>query len=760
MKHDERGNHFWTVAALAVVVSGCGQGALEMPGLKHWVIDANPNTGVDCCTDVLMLGDLSGDGNPDVIIGAENAEKDGLVWYEFPTWRKQVIANGSFTTDGQALDMDGDADLDVVVGTFVDGKGEVLWFENVPGGGPGRWKRHVAGTGYVHDLAVADLDRDGDADIVTGDKKGVAALQQVSPGVFVRHALVERAGEGIAIADIDSDEYPDVVYGGSWLRNPGAIGPGEWQSHAIAPGWSADTRVAASDMNADGRSDVVLSVSEGKGTLAWFESPADVASGAWVQHVIEERPLEGVHSLQVADIDRDGKQDVIAAEMHTAPRKRIIAYLGRGAGYEPRLIASTGSHNMRVADLDGDGDIDLVGKNYAGKGRAIEWWENTASDSQSWDYASIGAKRPRTEQGKMGLVFADLNRDGLTDVAAGSFAYLNPGPAPGGAWRDVRLAKGVDVYFAIDADRDGHRDLVGLTDSEVLWLEARDESAASWSAAPVQTVAKGRTQGYAVGQLWPGEHPQLIFTRGRSLWALDVPVDLSRRPWPIRQISSKNEEEGIGLGDIDGDGDLDIAAVQAEGHQVMWLENPGSGQIEWPGYLIGGHDDRAKSWLDRIAVADVNGDRRLDILATEERQDHEIRANLYWFEAPEDPRSGSWTRHVIATHRSLNSMDVADVNSDGLYDISVAEHTDQTNDWAEDSLTVVYLNGRGGCYWRPFVVERGPHSSHLGARWVDLDDDGFNELVSIGWTQFQHVHSWRKRVAGIKDEPSSRVPCP
>jgi hypothetical protein len=123
-------------------------------------------------------------------------------------------------------------------------------------------------------------------------------------------------------------------------------------------------------------------------------------------------------------------------------------------------------------------------------------------------------------------------------------------------------------------------------------------------------------------------------------------------------------------------------------------------------------------------------------------------AHFYWYEVPGDPIEGKWTRHTIARHRSLNSMDIADIDGDGLIDIVVAEHTDQKGEGSKDNLTVVYLNKDRGQFWTPQVVERGPHSSHLGARLVDLDNDGVPEIVSIAWSQYKDVHLWKSVTAG------------
>lgn len=742
-----------TILMILVLSSGCGPRDKSVAFLKHWIIDPEPNTGKECCTDVLMLGDINGDGNQDVVIGAEHAEGSGLVWYQYPSWEKQPVASGEFTTDGQLADMDRDGDLDIVIGSFREGKGEIFWFENVSGTGKKEWVRHIVGEGYAHDLVAGDVNGDGKMDIVTCNKKKVVLWEQVSPDSWRAHVIAERPGEGIALFDIDGDGDFDIVYGGSWIENPGSWKTAPWVSHPIDPKWSPDTRVFVADMNMDGRPDVVLSVSEGKGPLSWFESPENPKTGVWIEHPIEKGRLEGAHSLQVADMDGDGKLDVITAEMHTSSNKRVLIYLNEGETFIPVVLARKGSHNMRVGDIDNDGDIDIVGKNYAGPGRVIEMWENQNSNEKKWRYISIDEKRPKKEKGKMGLCFTDADKDGFPDVVAGSFLYLNPRGKIENLWERIRLADDIDMFFAIDVNENNLADLIGIAGDTVIWLEAKNEKADSWNTRPIGKVAKSRTQGYVASSLVPGKKPQLIFTRGKNLYVLEIPTNPERDSWPLHLISTENEEEGIAVGDIDGDGDMDIAVVHADGHHAVWLENPGSIALNWKMHIVG----ESESWLDRIAIADLNGDGRLDIIATEERRDRILAATLNWFESPADPKAEKWTRHVIGRHRSLNSMDLADFDGDGSIDVVVAEHTDQRNEDVRDNLTVVYLNREHGRVWLPRVVERGPHSSHLGAKAIDLDQDGFPEIVSIGWNQYRNVHMWKKIIPGFGRRENKEV---
>ena len=213
------------------------------------------------------------------------------------------------------------------------------------------------------------------------DKKHLKAWYADGSG-YRREAILEHKGEGLAVADLDRDGDTDILFSNQWLENRPADAGG-WQAHELAPQWNVDTRVAAVDMNGDGRLDVVLSGSEGEAGIAWFESPAEPRAGTWQQHVIEAGVLVGAHSLAVFDVDLDGDLDVIAGEMHTSPGKRIFAYLQGPAGWQRVLLATHGCHNLMAGDLDGDGDVDFVGKNYGGNGRFLELWVNRAQDLRS-----------------------------------------------------------------------------------------------------------------------------------------------------------------------------------------------------------------------------------------------------------------------------------------------------------------------------------------------------------------------------------------
>jgi len=337
---------------------------------------------------------------------------------------------------------------------------------------------------------------------------------------------------------------------------------------------------------------------------------------------------------------------------------------------------------------------------------------------------------------------------------AGGLAYLNPGGDPEAHWKPERLPADPDVYLSLPAAGERALQLVGASSDRLVSL--RRAPSGVWRWRVLGDLPPGRTQGYTLLPPEAGRAQRAALTRGNNLLLVEPPAPGSKAPWRTVFLTGHVEEEGVAAADLDGDGDFDLAAHRRDGdaHTVFWLENRETEGRAWAPHVVA----TGERWLDRIAAGDVDGDGRVDLVSTEESRDLERNAQIYWFRAPDRPREQPWTRNRIATLRSVNSLDLVDVDRDGDLDVVVAEHTDFTSAaGAVDNLTAVYENVDGGSRWVEHVVERGPHSSHLGARTVDLDGDGDLDIVSIAWRQFTHVHAWRNdapaavaRIAGAR----------
>ncbi len=114
----------------------------------------------------LDVGDLNGDGRPDVVMTVAGGA-GRISWFESPAnpdrprWRKRVIDPGPLdSAQGVSLaDLDRDGDLDVVT-SEVSGEGRLLVYLNA--GRASGWSRQVLGTPALHNVRVSDVGGDGD----------------------------------------------------------------------------------------------------------------------------------------------------------------------------------------------------------------------------------------------------------------------------------------------------------------------------------------------------------------------------------------------------------------------------------------------------------------------------------------------------------------------------------------------------------------------------------------------------------------------
>jgi hypothetical protein len=173
----------------------------------------------------------------------------------------------------------------------------------------------------------------------------------------------------VAAVDVDRDGDIDVVTtSGDTKRVEVQLNPaspdGRWETKVIAtlPDAVYLDRVAAVDLNRDGRVDVVVTEENGRAEGAstfWLEQPNAAWSGEWPRHRIVSQA--STNSLGVADVDGDGDQDLILSEHKGA--LKVSEWLNDGAGVFTQRVLGAGmeSHlGARLVDLDGDGDLEVV----------------------------------------------------------------------------------------------------------------------------------------------------------------------------------------------------------------------------------------------------------------------------------------------------------------------------------------------------------------------------------------------------------------
>lgn len=325
-------------------------------------------------------------------------------------------------------DFNGDRKPDVVVGNFDAGTVSVLGNASTPGtidfASP---VTEPTGSSDPFAMAAADVDADGLLDVVVTNRSAgtVSVLRHVdAPGVAdFEDDLVVPMGTfpyAVAVADLDGDGLPELVTADRstdqlWIA-PNATAGGTLAFGAAGDVATCDgpTGVAAGDLDGDGDADLVVAC-QGTGQLQLFINDLDTAGNFGLPVTVAAGA--GIFSVLLADIDADGKPDVVTADrgVNAVAVFRNASVAGAPLSVEPRaaFAAGNGPHFVAAGDMDGDGLVDLVASNRDGD--TVSVLRNTTPGGGPITFA--GQVTYATGDSPFGLVLADFDGDAQADIA-------------------------------------------------------------------------------------------------------------------------------------------------------------------------------------------------------------------------------------------------------------------------------------------------------------------------------------------------------
>jgi hypothetical protein len=311
-------------------------------------------------------GDVNGDGKTDILVGGWRG--GGLVAYLAPDWEKISINDSiSVGTDSEVCDLNNNGIQDIV--TIDYGNRALIWLS-----GPD-WEYHLIDTKELHDAKVADLNGDGLLDIVArnqaefGNRSGDTLYFYIQrpQGGWTKYTQPVVNGEGIKVADVNNNGRQDIIINGYWLENTGNMR--YWIEHKFTDTWKwRNTYIDFADINGDGKPDIIYSPAELAGQyyrISWFEQPDDPTM-KWKEHIIADSVECVVHSIGSADINSNGRMDIVTADMKQGKHPQEVAvYYNLGNNrWEKEVISTEGSHSMIMYDFTGNGAIDIAGGNH------------------------------------------------------------------------------------------------------------------------------------------------------------------------------------------------------------------------------------------------------------------------------------------------------------------------------------------------------------------------------------------------------------
>ncbi|MDE0609992.1 MAG: VCBS repeat-containing protein [Anaerolineaceae bacterium] len=121
--------------------------------------------------------------------------------------------------------------------------------------------------------ALADFDRDGIPEFVTGQQFGtIFRYRRRADGSWTRHVLGEDSPSdvGACVLDVDGDGWPDLVTGGAWYRNS-RHPERPFERIVFDPALEGVHDVLAADLDGDGREEVITM--SDRNDLRWYKIP-------------------------------------------------------------------------------------------------------------------------------------------------------------------------------------------------------------------------------------------------------------------------------------------------------------------------------------------------------------------------------------------------------------------------------------------------------------------------------------------------------
>jgi hypothetical protein len=643
-----------------------------------------------------------------VVLGCASAGHaiDFLVAPAFPTGlAPQAVA---------LADLDGDGDQDVVTVDLADQfTGTVTVSLNDGAGGFAPSVSYPVGAGASW-LAVADLNHDSRPDVVVSnsqaqDAGALTVYLNAGDGTLVSPHTLSAPGnsqpEGIEIADFNGDGNPDVAVA---LSLQGQVkvffgnGTGAFPTSVSVNTGFTPRDVAAAQFDGDGILDFVVNSVDG--AIVFYGTGTNFVAGPFINDF-----TYGCDHVVTGDFDGDGHPDFATTG------RALTLFLSDGTGHGWTLHFSPVGENpvgLVAGDFDGDGHLDLAASVYLGDAISVYYGDGSGAFPVRRDWGVGLAPND--------LAVGDVDGDSLPDFVAPSSqlsqtdyqVVINRGDRRYHARRDYDVGGDAEGFALADFDHDGTLDaLVGAYVPNLNHLELlRGNADGTWrEPETVETFGNNQPTNVIAADFnedgWM-DAAASIFSPGNAMrvWLNDGQGGLL----PSVAYPSGGNPGSLASGDLDGDGHADVVVVNSAltDNSISVFFGLGNGTFQ-SGIRI-----PTLTAPSDVAIADFDLDGDLDVLVT-----HGVATSVLLFV---NDGSGNLSPTAFPVGSAQGTPAVADLDGDGWPDVALTT-----------GFAGALINDQAG----GFTLRPTPVVATGGVGVADFDHDGDVDLVAADFNR-------------------------
>ena len=423
-----------------------------------------------------------------------------------------------------------------------------------------------------------------------------------------------------------------------------------------------------------------------------------------------ERPS----ALALADLDRDGRLDVVVANRATNSvavlRGDAWGGLGTPLAYP---VAGQAPAALAIGDLDGDGFLDVLTANEEDATVSLLRGDARGTLEPAVTFATCGSKLA-------GIALGDVNGDGRIDVVVVCSVTANlcvlAGNARGGLDPPVSYETGGSYPTALalaDVDLDGRVDVVVVNAGSGTIGVLRQTRDGRLAPAEVHASGGDRPVSVAVGELTGDGRPDIAVANSYSA-SIGVLAGNAQGSFDPPALVGLNLPTFVAIDDVDGDGRADLVVTCAQISEVDVLRGTGTGGFSAPERASTGGSHPVA-----VATGDVTGDGRKDLVCANEGSSRigVVSGRSRGFDA---------AIPIAANLQWPGSVVIADATQDGIPDVLVGEGL-------EGPMQVALLVGAGDGTFRPPVeiLNAIPVMQPQAMRFADVTGDGHPDIVTV-----------------------------